>query len=156
MTRSYDGRSGASRLSVGVDLVEIARIGLLVEQYGERFTARVYTPEELADCRGRVASLAARWAAKEAVAKALGVGIGVVGLQEIGVIQDDAGKPVIRLSGNAQRRAAALGLASWSVSMSHDAGLALAFVVALHEPLIGEQALDSHEEETGARKDPDR
>ncbi|MBM4459197.1 MAG: holo-[acyl-carrier-protein] synthase [Chloroflexi bacterium] len=156
MTHSYDGRSQASRLSVGVDLVEIARIGLLVEQYGERFTARVYTPEELANCRGRVASLAARWAAKEAAAKALGVGMGAVSFREIVVLQDDAGKPALHLLGNARQRAAALGLASWSVSLSHDAGLALAFVVALHEPLIGEQTLDSHEEEADARKDPDR
>ena len=64
-------------LAVGVDVIEIARIGRAVERWGERFLQRVYTPGEIARCQGRVSSLAARFAAKEAAGKALGVGVGL-------------------------------------------------------------------------------
>ena len=118
-------------ISVGTDLVEVRRITGLVERYGERFTRRVFTSGELADCAGRPESLAVRWAAKEAVAKVLGTGIGRVGFRDIEVIQDDAGKPDLRLGGGARTLAEELGLTCWAVSLTHDGGLALAFVVAL-------------------------
>jgi len=118
-------------IAVGTDLVEVRRITRLVERYGERFTRRVFTPGELADCAGRPESLAARWAAKEAVAKALGTGIGRVGFQDIEVIQDRAGKPDLWLSGEARTLAERLGLTCWAVSLTHDGGLALAFVIAI-------------------------
>ena len=66
----------------------------LVERHGERFTGRVFTPGEVADCGGRAESLAARWAAKEAVAKALGTGIGEMGWQEIEVLRGKSGCPI--------------------------------------------------------------
>ncbi len=118
-------------LAVGTDLVEIARIATLVEQYGERFTWRVFTERELADCAGRAESLAARWAAKEAVAKALGTGIGPVAFREIEVVRVSAGQPALRLHGAAAQLAAGRGLAQWALSLAHDGGLALAFVVAV-------------------------
>ena len=62
-------------LYTGIDLIEIERIARAVERWGDRFLDRVYTPAELAIYRARPASLAARWAAKEAVAKLLGVGL---------------------------------------------------------------------------------
>ena len=62
-------------LSVGVDLVEIPRIARAIGRWGDRFLQRVYTPQEISRCRGRVPELAVRFAAKEAVSKALGVGI---------------------------------------------------------------------------------
>jgi holo-[acyl-carrier protein] synthase len=124
-------------LSIGADLVEIDRIGRAVERHGARFLRRVYTAAELAACGAdvphaapRVASLAARWAAKEAVAKALGTGIGQVTWQEIEVLQDGAGCPGLQLHGNAARLAEARGLTMWALSLAHDGGLALAFVVA--------------------------
>lgn len=116
-------------LSVGVDLVEIRRIAALVARHGERFTGRVFTPGEVADCGGRAESLAARWAAKEAVAKALGTGIGAVGWQEIEVVRGESGCPAVQLHGRAATLAAERGLARWALSLAHDGGLALAFVV---------------------------
>ncbi|MDL1897218.1 holo-[acyl-carrier-protein] synthase, partial [Anaerolineae bacterium CFX7] len=62
-------------LRTGIDLIEVERVALTVARYGERFTRRVYTDGEIAYCQGRVTSLAARFAAKEAVSKLLGVGI---------------------------------------------------------------------------------
>ena len=117
-------------LSVGVDLVEIRRIAELVERHGERFTGRVFTPGEVVDCGGRAESLAARWAAKEAVAKALGTGIGAVGWQEIEVLRGESGCPSVQLHGRAATLATERGLTRWALSLAHDGGMALAFVVA--------------------------
>jgi holo-[acyl-carrier protein] synthase len=124
-------------LSVGTDLVEVARVVRVIDRHGARFLQRVFTPAELAACGAgkpgavlRVESLAARWAAKEAAAKALGTGIGHVAWQEIEVLQDDAGCPSLRLHGRAAALAAERGLARWALSLAHDGGLALAFVVA--------------------------
>ncbi len=117
-------------IAVGVDLIEISRIETMVERYGDRFLDRIYTEGELAYAAGRLSALAARWAAKEAAAKALGTGIGQVGFQEIEVICDAQGKPELRLHGNAARLAARLNLRQFALSLSHTAGYALAFVVA--------------------------
>lgn len=117
-------------LAAGVDLVEVRRVAALMARYGERFTGRVFTAAELADCAGRAESLAARWAAKEAVAKALGTGIGAVAFQEIEVTRGPVGQPELRLHGCAASLAARLGLTRWALSLAHDGGLALAFVVA--------------------------
>ena len=68
-------------------------MSLIAERYGERFGRRVFTERELADCGMRAESLAARWAAKEAVAKALGTGFGPVGYLDIEVVQDEARLP---------------------------------------------------------------
>ncbi len=116
-------------LAVGVDLVEVRRIADLVERDGERFTTRVFTPAELADCDGRADSLAARWAAKEAAAKALGTGIGPVAFREIEVADDGSGRPILRLHGRAAALAGERGLTQWAISLAHDGGFALAFVV---------------------------
>ncbi len=118
-------------LAVGTDLVEIARVTAVVREYGERFTGRVFTEGELADCAGRAESLAARWAAKEAAAKALGTGIGRVTFREIEVVRGVSGQPELLLHGRAAALAAELGLSQWALSLAHDGGLALAFVVAM-------------------------
>lgn len=117
-------------LAVGVDLVEISRIGAILERHGDRFLGRVYTDGELAYAGGRLSALAARWAAKEATAKALGTGIGQVGFQDIEVACDARGKPELVLHGEAARLAARLGLEQFALSLSHTADHALAFVVA--------------------------
>lgn len=117
-------------LAVGVDIVEISRIRVVLERHGERFLQRVYTEGEQAYAKGRLSALAARWAAKEAAAKALGTGIGQVSFQEIEVVCDARGKPALILHGGAARLAARFGLDEFAVSLSHVADYALAFVVA--------------------------
>lgn len=117
-------------LRAGVDLIEVPRLAQAVARHGQRFLNRVYTAQELADCAGQAASLAARFAAKEAAAKALGCGIGDVGWTEIEIVRGPAREPELRLHGAAARRAAALGLDEWAVSLTHTADQALAFVVA--------------------------
>ncbi|MDQ1300345.1 MAG: holo-[acyl-carrier protein] synthase [Chloroflexota bacterium] len=129
----------AGNLAVGVDLVAVRRIAQLAAGYGERFTQRVFTARERADCsqgsdETRMNSLAARWAAKEAVAKALGTGFGPVNHLEIEVMRDEQGCPHVCLHGRAAALAQARGLNRWAISLSHDDGLALAFVVALASP----------------------
>jgi holo-[acyl-carrier protein] synthase len=118
-----------------VDLIEIPRIARALERWGERFLARVYTPAEIAHCRGRVPELAARFAAKEAVSKALGVGIwwrGGIAWKEAEVRPDRLGKPEVVLCGRAAAYARKQGLDQWAISLSHTDEHAIAMVVALH------------------------
>ena len=118
-------------LSSGIDLIEIARIHDAIERHGEKFIARIFTENEQRECGRRSASLAARFAAKEAVAKALGTGIGNVSWLEIEVVGDDNHAPHLVLHGAAEKTAMALGLNTWSLSLSHTHEHAIAFVVAL-------------------------
>ena len=122
-------------LTTGVDLVEIARVERACTRFGDRFVQRVYTPLEVTYCRGRLQELAARFAAKEAVSKALGVGMRILARdgihwQEVEITGDHRGKPLVRLHGRAAERAAELGLTEWAVSLSHTREHAIAFVVA--------------------------
>ena len=119
------------KLATGVDLIEIDRIREAFERHGERFVARVFTEAEQRDCGGRVSSLAARFAAKEAVAKALGCGIGNVGWLDIEIRSGENKAPYLTLYGEGERLANQLGLSNWSVSLSHTEGQALAFVIAI-------------------------
>jgi holo-[acyl-carrier protein] synthase len=119
------------KLSTGVDLIDIARVRDAVERYGERFVARIFTEIEQRECHGRFESLAARFAAKEATAKALGCGIGDVGWLDIEIRSDAKHAPHLYLHGEAERVAKELGLSTWSVSLSHTHGQAIAFVVAI-------------------------
>jgi holo-[acyl-carrier protein] synthase len=118
-------------LRTGVDLIEIDRVGEVVRRHGDRYLDRVYTAAELEQARGNAKSLAGRFAAKEAVAKALGTGIGPVGWQEIEVLGDEQNAPMLKLSGAAQVRADELGIRQWSVSISHSMSHAVAFAVAI-------------------------
>jgi holo-[acyl-carrier protein] synthase len=124
-----------THLSVGVDLVELHRLERAVDRHGERFLARIFTPEELARYRLRLPELAARFAAKEAVSKALGVGLNHMSghgirWQEVEVLPDPLGKPLVRLSGRALSLAEEQGLKAWAISLSHGRDHAIAFVVA--------------------------
>lgn len=118
-------------LRTGVDLIEIERLQGAIQRHGQRFLQRVFTVGELAEVGEQPASLAGRFAAKEAVAKALGCGIGDVGWLEIEVRRGGRGQPELQLHGAAAQRAAELGLLTWSLSLSHTATHAIAFVVAL-------------------------
>jgi holo-[acyl-carrier protein] synthase len=118
-------------LSVGVDIIEIARIGRVLDRYGARFLGKVYTEREVAFCDGRAPELAARFAAKEAISKALGTGIVGISWTEMEVLPDRRGKPLVTLHGRALARAESLGLREWAVSLSHTDDQAIAFVVAM-------------------------
>jgi len=118
-------------LATGVDLIEIARIDEVVARHGKHYLERIYTPAELEQCGKRAESLAGRFAAKEAVAKALGSGIGDVAWKEIEVLGDENNAPVLTLHGKALKKANALGLSRWSVSISHSQSHSVALVVAM-------------------------
>ena len=122
-------------LTTGVDLIEISRVERILTRYGDRFLERVFTPAEILYCRTRLPELAARFAAKEAVSKALGVGVRMISRdginwQDAEIIGDTRGKPLVRLHGRAAERATELGLTEWAVSLSHTHEHAIAFVVA--------------------------
>lgn len=103
-------------LRSGVDIIEIERIDRAILRHGQRFFDRFFTPRELIDCGGRTPALAARFAAKEAVAKAMGTGIGDIGWKEIEVVNGERREPHLRLHGHAKHLAQGLGLRIWSVS----------------------------------------
>ena len=119
------------KLATGVDLIEIGRIEEVIARHGKHYLERIYTPAELVQCGKRAESLAGRFAAKEAVAKALGCGIGDVSWQDIEVLGDEQNAPGLTLHGEAMKRANDLGLSTWSVSISHSQSHSVAFVVAL-------------------------
>lgn len=116
----------------GVDVIEITRVREAIQRHNQRFLGRVYTACELAQCNDRVESLAARFAAKEATAKALGTGVWRHGIAwtDIEVVREASGAPSLRLHGAALARADLLGWREWSVSLTHDRSQAIAFVVA--------------------------
>jgi len=115
-------------LAIGVDIIEIARVRRVLERHPERFLERVYTPEEVAFCRGRIAELAARFAAKEAVMKALGTGARGVAWREIEVLPNRRGKPLIYLHGRARERGEAIGFRAADISLTHSHEFAIAVV----------------------------
>ena len=123
--------------SIGVDIVEVGRIEKAVDRWGERFLRRVYTDGEIAYCGVRMSSLAARWAAKEAISKALGTGwapqeaheAGWIDWTEIEVVRRDSGQPEVMLHGKARARAEALGITGWQLSISHTREHAVAMVL---------------------------
>jgi holo-[acyl-carrier protein] synthase len=125
----------------GVDIVDVDRILQAVTRWGDRFLQRVFTAGVLADAAGRTTSLAARFAAKEATAKAMGVGMrglglrqssdmGAIGWTEVEVIRLPGGRPALRLHGRAAAHAAALGWTTAALSLSHTGQSALASVIA--------------------------
>jgi holo-[acyl-carrier protein] synthase len=117
----------------GIDLVEIERIQHALDCYGQHFLNRVYTAAEQAYCmskRKSAESFAARFAAKEAGAKALGTGISHgVNWLEIEVVREPGGRPTLQFYGRAANFAARLGVARAALSITHTAALAMVSVV---------------------------
>ena len=118
---------------LGTDIVEVARVAKILEEFGEHFRERVCSAEELALAEkkgGSVTFFAGRWAAKEAAAKALGCGIGKnCALTDISVLNDSSGKPELHFSGAAAEMAAKLRITTAKVSISHEVSYAVATVI---------------------------
>ena len=121
-------------MGVGTDLIEIARIEKSVARFGDHFLDRVFTSGEIAYCRQKkhaAESLAARFAAKEAGAKALGTGISRgITWKEIEVRRNPGERPTLHLSGRAAERAKQMGVNRLSLSLSHSRDVAFAVVIA--------------------------
>ena len=113
----------------GVDIIEIHRVKSIADRYDQRFFKRIYTNNELAYCRGRAPQLASRFAAKEAVMKALGTGIRGVRWRDIEVVRLPGMAPSIKLYGSALVRAENIGINHLSLSLSHSKEYAVASVV---------------------------
>jgi holo-[acyl-carrier protein] synthase len=123
-------------LQVGVDLVAINRVEKILKKYPERFLKRVLSPEErpVFEAKGaRLETLAAAFAAKEAVLKAIGCGIGPAALNEVTVLARTGCRPLVKLSGEAKRLAAENKILAITVSMTHEPPFACAIAAATTE-----------------------
>ena len=121
-------------LAHGVDLVEVARIAAMLDEHGERFRERVYTPGEqkYAEAGRRAERYAARFAAKEAVFKALGTGWrSGIAWTDVEIVNEPSGRPTLLLRGRCAELAAELGVRRWLVSLSHTQNDAMASVIAV-------------------------
>ncbi len=124
-------------VAVGIDIIEVGRVRKVFEKHGERFLSRVFTPNEVRQCRGKVSRLAGRFAAKEAISKALGTGLHGVAWREMEVVQLRSGRPTVTLHGNAKRRAELLGISAFDVSIADLAEFSIAIAVAVQTELPG-------------------
>ena len=117
--------------AIGVDIVEIERVESAIKRWGERFLNRIYTEAELRTCQDRLASLASRFAAKEAVMKVLGTGGIGIGWREIEILTGDDGRPTVKLYGQALNKAEELSLKEVSVSLSDSKQHAVAVAIGI-------------------------
>lgn len=117
-------------VGLGIDVCSIERMRRALERHGDRFFARICSPAEREDLAGREAAtaLAGRFAVKEAFAKALDGARGV-GWHEVEVRRAPSGRPVLELTGNARAAVDAVGADTWHVTITHDAGVAVAVVI---------------------------
>jgi phosphopantetheine--protein transferase-like protein len=115
----------------GIDTIEISRLDDIRPAIRVRFIQRVFTPLEVEQARDRTEMLSGLFAAKEAVSKALGTGIGKVHWRDIEIVHLPTGQPTVHLHGHAADVANSLGLSEWSVSISHDRDKAVAMAVAM-------------------------
>jgi holo-[acyl-carrier protein] synthase len=116
---------------VGLDLVEVHRVETLVARWGDRFLDRIFTPLEVELCRNQTPRLAGRLAVKEAVLKALGIGLRLGKWRDIEVGRDSLGAPVVTLNGRLAETARMRGIDRFAVTITHTRDLALAMVLAL-------------------------
>ncbi|MFH1651911.1 MAG: holo-ACP synthase [Chloroflexota bacterium] len=120
----------------GIDIIEIGRIRRALDRFGERFLNRIYTAEERKLCGGRVDTLAARFASKEAVMKLLGTGRRGVSWRDIETLAHPSGKPRVNLYGGARREAEKLGIREIAVSLAHSREYAIASAVGGGTPQV--------------------
>jgi len=114
---------------IGTDIIEMGRIEKVVNRWGTRFLHRVYTNSELSQCRMKLPSLAARFAAKEAALKALGTQTRGISWKDIEILSDATGQPMVRLHGKARIQADYMRLESLAVSLSHSREYAIALAI---------------------------
>ena len=148
----------AGTTELGIDIIKVERIRAALERFGPRFTRRVLTDAERRYVRDRPETMAGRWAAKEAVSKVLGLGVRVIGWQDIEIERLPTGQPAVRLHGRAATRATQLEMGRIAVSITHesDYAVAIAFVVRAAGgryffPLDIEARLDDRERRILAR-----
>src|SRR5436305_1403692 len=125
-------------IAVGIYIIEVDRVRKVYEHHGERFLQRVFTEREIQQCRGKINRFAARFAAKEAISKALGTGIHGVAWREMEIVQLRRGRPTVRLHGKAKPRAQQLGISAFDVSMSDLAHFSIAIAIAAQTDKTGE------------------
>jgi len=134
---------------IGTDITECLRIARMIERHGELFVNRVYTPEEVQYCQSRKQAtqhFTGRWAAKEAVLKALGTGwIRGISWRDIEIRNQASGRPVVLLHGGAQQTAERLGVTGILVSISHCHTHATAYAIALGKAADGPES-GTHQE----------
>lgn len=122
-------------LGIGTDITEIERVDRMLERHGDYFLRRVYTEAELAYCQGRKQAgqhFAGRWAAKEAILKAIGTGwIRGISWRDVEVLNEPSGKPIVKLHGGALKVASERGIRSVLISISHCECHAIAYATAL-------------------------
>jgi len=145
---------------LGIDIIRIERIRRTLDKFGARFSGRVLTPNEQRYVRDRPATLAGRWAAKEAVSKVLGLGVRGIGWRDIEIERLPTGQPAVRLHGRAARRADQLGMSRIALSISHEAEYAVAIAFGVRAiggryvfPVDIEDRLDDRERRILARMD---
>ncbi len=122
-------------IGIGTDIIECDRIDRMVQRHGDHFVQRVYTAEEVRYCSSHRCAdqhYAGRWAAKEAVLKAIGTGwISGITWQDVEVANEASGRPIVRLHGGAAKVASELGVTEIQISITHCKSHAVAFAVAL-------------------------
>ncbi len=120
-------------IGIGIDIVDVHRVGELLKGHGQRFTSRIFTEKELAECKtgaGQVKKLAARVAAKEALFKALGHGVaGGLSWKDAEVVRGELGKPELLVHGKAETLTSGRGIRKIHCSLSHTDELASAYVI---------------------------
>ena len=129
--------STAATAGAGIDLVDLATFASLHATGGRAFLDIGWTEAEQHDAQGSLERLAARWAAKEAVMKALRCGLGDLDPLDIEILTEPDGAPRVALHRNARAAATALGIARWHVSLCHEDGWAAALVLAERSPSMG-------------------
>ncbi len=115
----------------GIDLVALNRMDRLSPEIHTRFLQRVFTPQELEDAAGKQNSLMGKIAAKEAVSKALGCGIWVIGWQTVEILSQESGAPSLVLHSKAKEISEELGIWTWSISITHEKTHAAAVAIGL-------------------------
>ncbi len=122
-------------IAIGIDIIEVDRVRRVFEHHGERFLKRVYTEMEIRQCRGKPTRLAGRFAAKEAISKALGTGLHGVAWRDMEIVQLRSGRPTVTLRERAKRRAELLGISAFDVSIADLKDFSIAVAVAVQTSL---------------------
>jgi holo-[acyl-carrier protein] synthase len=118
---------------IGIDIIEIDRIKEAISRWGKRFLNRIYTEAELNLCQGKTESLAARFAGKEAIMKAITAPLTAATWKEIEILSGSEGEPVVLLHGHSLIAARKLGLSGFEISLSHSRENAIALVIGCRE-----------------------